>query len=509
MRWLTTVEDWKRWRGEFALLPVVAACPAPALPLSWLPWWTATSCSALLETGKAGRYTILAPQLDPLLLASEATTDVLRFANGAAQCVDRLPGSPLEVLRNYTGRFRSPNLPEGPPFCAGLLGFLSYDLARLLEKLPVRAERDMDLPLAAWGVARQLYVVDQQEGILYCTTCHEISADMNDADLARLLASAQEEVEMMHRNWIERAGADVPDTPADVPLFRSPDMFHPGQPRFSLSREEFVAAVLRAQELIRNGETYQVNLSVRETRPLQVSPELIYEELRRINPSPYMALLRLPHLTLVSGSPELLVRLRDGKIEARPIAGTRPRGCDCAEDQTLALELIENSKERAEHLMLVDLIRNDVGRVSAFGTVRVSEFMAVEKYSHVMHIVSHIESRPAPGKDLFDIIAATFPGGTITGAPKIRTMETIEELEPVRRGPYTGSIGWIGFNGEMELNITIRTLVALDGEAHVQGGAGIVIDSHPEHEYEEALSKARALWTAAEAAEARAAPAVR
>jgi para-aminobenzoate synthetase component 1 len=227
----------------------------------------------------------------------------------------------------------------------------------------------------------------------------------------------------------------------------------------------------------------------------------IYTALRKINPSPYMGYLQFPEFQLVSGSPELLVKKKGEVVSTRPIAGTRSRGKTDAEDLLLAKELIENEKERAEHVMLVDLERNDLGRVCQYGTVEVNEFMAIEKYSHVMHIVSNVQGVLAMDKDVDDIIEATFPGGTITGAPKVRTMEIIEELEPVRRSVYTGSIGWIGFDGDMELNISIRTMIAKDGMAYVQAGAGVVIDSVPKREYKESLKKAAALWKAKELSE--------
>jgi para-aminobenzoate synthetase component 1 len=241
---------------------------------------------------------------------------------------------------------------------------------------------------------------------------------------------------------------------------------------------------------------FQVNLSLRQSRPLTASPEELYEWLRAFNPSPYMGFLRCPDFQLVSASPELLVESGGGGLAARPIAGTRRRGLTAEEDARLAEELIGNEKERAEHIMLVDLMRNDLGRISEYGSVHVPELMTVEFYSHVMHLVSQVEGRLTEGKDAFDVIAATFPGGTITGAPKIRTMEIIEELEPVRRGPYTGSMGWIDYNGDMEFNIIIRTMAVKDGNVHIQAGAGIVIDSDPEREYYESLNKAKALWKA-------------
>ena len=271
------------------------------------------------------------------------------------------------------------------------------------------------------------------------------------------------------------------------------------QPAFG--KADYIAAVQRIQVYISQGDVFQVNLSVRQSRQLCTTPEEIYEALRIVNPSPYMGLLRFAGFALVSGSPELLVQLEDGVLRTRPIAGTRPRGKDEQDDLRLAGELIDNDKERAEHVMLVDLERNDLGRISKYGSVHVKDFMVIEYYSHVMHIVSEVVGELAEGKDAYDVIAATFPGGTITGAPKIRTMEIIEELEPVRRGPYTGSMGWIDYNGNMEFNIIIRTLVAVQGMGHIQAGAGIVIDSIPEREYMESLNKAKAMWKAIEYSE--------
>ena len=264
----------------------------------------------------------------------------------------------------------------------------------------------------------------------------------------------------------------------------------------SFPQEDFEQAVRKVQEYIRQGDVFQVNLSLRHEKQLRSSGEHIYEWLRMVNPSPYMGMLRSPEFQLVSGSPELLVKVENGKVSARPIAGTRRRGRDEAEDQAMAEELLGSEKERAEHIMLVDLERNDIGRIAAYGSVHVPELMTIEKYSHVMHLVSQVEGKLAEGLTVFDVIAATFPGGTITGAPKVRTMEIIEELEPVRRGPYTGSIGWIDFSGNMELNIVIRTLAIKDGTGYVQAGAGIVIDSDPYREYRECHNKARAMMRA-------------
>jgi para-aminobenzoate synthetase component I len=273
-------------------------------------------------------------------------------------------------------------------------------------------------------------------------------------------------------------------------------------PSVSMTKQQFIEAVQRVKQYIAQGDVFQVNLSVRQSQPLLAHPFAVYKQLRTINPSPYMGYLHTPQFQVVSGSPELLVRKRGQRLETRPIAGTRSRGRTKTEDEQIAQKLLASEKERAEHAMLVDLERNDLGRVCAYGTVHVDEWMTVERYSHVMHIVSHVSGTIAPEYDAFAVIRAMFPGGTITGAPKVRTMEIIEELEPVRRGLYTGSIGWIDFQGNMELNIAIRTMVVKDGIAHVQAGAGIVIDSNPEHEYKECLKKAAALWRAKELSEA-------
>ncbi|NQD67842.1 anthranilate synthase component I family protein, partial [Bacillus haikouensis] len=273
--------------------------------------------------------------------------------------------------------------------------------------------------------------------------------------------------------------------------------------RVSMNEEQFSNAVKRIQDYISQGDVFQVNLSVRQSQELGAEPLAVYKKLRELNPSPYMSYIQTPEFQIVSGSPELLVKKKGLEVSTRPIAGTRSRGKDAAEDEALAGELIDNEKERAEHVMLVDLERNDLGRVCRYGTVEVNEFMVIEKYSHVMHIVSNVRGTLDEHKTGADVIRSVFPGGTITGAPKIRTMEIIEELEPLRRGIYTGSIGWIGVNGDMELNIVIRTMLVKNNEAYIQAGAGVVIDSNPKYEYKESLKKAMALWVAKARAEGK------
>jgi para-aminobenzoate synthetase component 1 len=333
-------------------------------------------------------------------------------------------------------------------------------------------------------VFNDLFVYDHDKELLYIITCMEKSNSV----------AAQYKLSELKRLW------------ENVSLKTDSEGYFDNQKsaqelKVSLTETAFEEAVDKIKEYISQGDIFQVNLSVRQAQVLQTEPTEVYAALREVNPSPYMAYIHTPELQVVSGSPELLIKKTGDVLSTRPIAGTRSRGKDVQEDERLARELIENEKERAEHVMLVDLERNDLGRVCRYGTVEVDEFMVIERYSHVMHIVSNVKGLLSPEYDAYDVIDAVFPGGTITGAPKVRTMEIIEELEPVRRGLYTGSIGWIGYNGDMELNIAIRTMTVHEGVAYIQAGAGVVIDSNSSFEYKESLKKARALWKAKEVAE--------
>jgi para-aminobenzoate synthetase component 1 len=339
---------------------------------------------------------------------------------------------------------------------------------------------------------RELYVYDHQEKTLGIIVWCDVTAEGDS--LKTVFRDGELAAERAWTRWENKSGGLLHERLGR--RGKQNDGRSTTSQSQSFTSDEFQAAVRKAQEYIASGDTYQVNLSLRASRSADAPAEAIYESLRRINPSPYMGFLRLLDFALVCGSPELLVRLVDGDVSSRPIAGTRPRGAAVAQDRHLSAELLANEKERAEHLMLVDLIRNDIGRVAEFGSVHVSEFMAIEQYSHVMHIVSQVEGRLAPGLSWAEVFQAMFPGGTITGCPKIRTMEIIEELEPVGRGFYTGALGWISYAGEMEMNIVIRSMLVRDGNAYVQAGAGIVADSQPARELDEALRKAKALWEA-------------
>lgn len=500
---MITYGQWTDWNDSYNCLPYIES---HQLSHSTMPCWDglwseAAEAAVVLESGKAGRYTFVGAE--PAEWVSGGLTEgVRRNPGGGEDDGERLAGPPLDVLRAWMAAYAAPPMPSAPKFAGGIVGYLAYDAIRTIERLPELAAADSPVPDYFFLRLEKLWIIDHAEDRLYCV-CHTVRPKderWDEAALRERFEAARATVAEMKRAWERwsRAAAPalaIPET-LDIDVERMADV------RLSLPKAEYMSAVERIRDYIASGDVFQVNVSVRQSKPLTAAPERVYEALRRLNPSPYMAFLRLPGgERIVSGSPELLVRLEDGRLSTRPIAGTRPRGRNDGEDGALRDELLLSEKERAEHIMLVDLERNDLGRISTFGTVRVKELMAVEQYSHVMHIVSEVEGELAAGKDAFDCIAAVFPGGTITGAPKIRTMEIIEELEPVRRGVYTGAIGWIDYNGNMELNITIRTLVYADGTAHVQSGAGIVIDSDPEKEFAESLNKAKALWKAVEISE--------
>lgn len=491
------LNDWQRWQQQGCTrLPAVLVSRDESLPQSWerLAIGPAT---ALLESAQAGRYSYFCDRPARVIVGDAARTTIVD-GEGAPERV--LTGRPLEILHALLCETKAPALPGWPAMTGGLIGVLGYDAVHSWEKLPMTATRDLAIPLYAFIETRELFIYDHAERTLGIVVWTDAPAD--SARLAEQFNAAQSAAHRALHRWRERGAAFQPPTFAAEGRAEAPHDEKVAAPPPSLSGEAFRSAVRRAQDYIAAGHTYQVNLSRRTSRATSLAPTAIYEALRRVNPSPYMGLLRLPEFALVCGSPELLVKLNNGIVSSRPIAGTRPRGEGATQDAHFSAELFASEKERAEHLMLVDLIRNDIGRVAEFGSVRVSEFMALERYSHVMHIVSQVEGRLARGKTWVDVFRSMFPGGTITGCPKFRTMEIIEELEPVGRGFYTGALGWISYGGEMEMNIVIRSMLVKNGVAHVQAGAGIVADSQPARELDEATRKAQALWVALDAAEA-------
>jgi anthranilate synthase component 1 len=394
---------------------------------------------------------------------------------------------PLEHLGTLLRRHPPVDVPGLPRFIGGAVGYLGYDVVRTIEALPDAPPDDRDLPDAVMMLADTLLVLDNLYNRATVIANVEVGPDAEEEELRRLYAAASARID----DWIGRLAAPgsiqplALDPPPALPAAVSP-----------YADERFQDHVRRIKEYIAAGDTFQTVLS----RRLEVAapdPLLTYRYLRALNPAPYLYYLHCDDIQVIGSSPEILVRVEDGEVTLRPIAGTRPRGATVEEDSALAAELTADPKERAEHLMLVDLGRNDVGRVAEFGSVRLTAFMTIERYSHVMHLVSEVRGRLRRGLDAVAALAASFPAGTVSGAPKVRAMQIIDELEPVRRGPYAGAVGYIGWGARtMDTAITIRTCIMRGGRAWIQAGAGIVADSDPLAEWRETEAKARAVLLA-------------
>jgi anthranilate synthase component I len=400
----------------------------------------------------------------------------------------RTPADPLEDLRALVARHEPVDVPELGAFWSGAVGFFSYDVVRHIERLPNAPPRTVAAPDALFVFTRALVIIDSLRSQARVVVGVPVEAGATEPELQRLYAEAVRDID----TTIARLRA--PGSLAPLDLDRAAP---PATGTFTYSRAKFEADVERIREYIFAGDCFQALLARRIQVPLDFDPAALYRALRALNPSPYMYHLVLDGLELVGSSPELLVRVANGRVTVRPIAGTRPRGLTPEDDERLSAELLVDEKERAEHVMLVDLGRNDVGRIAKYGTVEVTDLMVVERYSHVFHIVSQVEGALPDDSSAMDVFRATFPAGTMTGAPKVRAMQIIDELEPERRGPYAGAIGYIAAGDRrMDLAITIRTCVIADGIASVQAGAGIVADSVPANEWEETENKARAMLTA-------------
>jgi anthranilate synthase component 1 len=395
---------------------------------------------------------------------------------------------PLDAFDRMLRAYRPAELPGLPRFWGGAVGYFGYDVVRLIERLPHPPPDDLGLPDALFMLTGTVLVIDNLFNRARAIVAVE-TGGVSGSDLLARYHHAVEEVDRLVRRLREEKGP-APLEPAEAGGEDGPF-------ESATTREGFEDGVRRIQEYIRAGDAFQVVLSQRLTVPLRAAPFDLYRVLRALNPSPYLFYLDLDGLRLIGSSPEVMVRLEEGRVTVRPIAGTRRRGGDADEDRRLAESLLADPKERAEHLMLLDLGRNDVGRVARWGTVRVPQRMTIEKYSHVLHMVSTVEGDLREGMSAMDVFRASFPAGTVSGAPKVRAMEIIDELEPVRRGAYAGAAGYFGYGGRsMDTAIAIRTVVAREGRAYVQAGAGVVADSRPADEYEETLSKARALLRA-------------
>ena len=396
---------------------------------------------------------------------------------------------PLVLVEQEMSRFSPVPVLGLPRFTGGAVGYLSYEAVNYFERLPSPEGDPLGLPESLFMLSTTLLVFDHLRHKIQVVSHVHLDGDVETAyNLA--VARIDELVRRLEEPLVRKIGG-------------TPSSGEPGQKYTSnISKKEYEAMVERAKEYIYAGDVIQVVLSQRLARPTRASPFNIYRSLRTVNPSPYMYFLELGDFQIIGASPELLVQLEDGMVSTHPIAGTRPRSQDAVEDVALEKELRTDEKERAEHIMLVDLGRNDIGRVSQPGSIQVTQLMDVERYSHVMHLVSHVTGKLRADYSAYDALRACFPAGTVSGAPKIRAMEIIAELEPEKRGPYSGAVGYFSLSGNMDTAITIRTIVLKDGVAYVQAGGGIVADSTPEGEYQETLHKAGALLGAIDEAEA-------
>ena len=471
-----TLEEAKKLSTQGNLLPVYREIRADLeTPVSAYLKVARGNHSFLLESveggERLGRYSVIGT--DPSLV----------LTTGADNPVD-----PLKAMERQFNELKLISIPELPRFHGGMVGYLSYEVARYYEELPAPDADPQGVPESEMMLADTILIFDH--------IAHRIKVISH----ARINGN----VEAAYKIATDKIDEIVKRL--SQPIAYSETLPEPisanGEVQSNMTQAQFEAMVERGKEYIYAGDIIQVVLSQRLSKKTGAEPFAIYRALRSINPSPYMYFLNLGDFHIVGSSPELLVRLEDGIVSNHPIAGTRPRGKDDADDQALESELRADEKEQAEHIMLVDLARNDVGRVSQPTTVEVTQLMDVERYSHVMHLVSHVEGKLNDDMSAFDAFRACLPAGTVSGAPKIRAMEIISELEPDRRGPYAGAVGYFSFSGNMDTAITIRTIVIKDGTAYIQAGGGIVADSVPELEYKESMNKAKALIRAIEQAEA-------
>jgi anthranilate synthase component I, non-proteobacterial lineages len=425
---------------------------------------------------KVGRYSFMGG--DPFLRI-EAFGKEIVITEGD-KVTRSVVDDPLTELESLIQKYQAVHLPGLPRFLGGAVGYAGYDVVRYTEKLENPPEDDRHLPDLSFGLHDAMIIFDHIRKITLVVV--HARTDIDDPQRAYERACAR--VDVLCQQLQDRdSGLAMPDVEldqAELPNWTS-----------NFTKEEFEQVVESAKDYIRAGDIFQVVLSQRLEVETDADPMDVYRALRVVNPSPFMFLLEAPQATLVGSSPEIMVRVEDGITTIRPLAGTRQRGRNEAEDEALAAELLADPKERAEHIMLIDLARNDVGRIAEYGSVRLSDVMVVEKYSHVMHITSNVTGKLKPGLTSLAALRAGLPAGTVSGAPKVRAMEIIDEFEKHRRGPYAGAVGYIDFTGNMDTCIALRTLVMMNGKAYVQVGAGIVADSIPESEYQETLNKAR------------------
>ncbi len=470
----TTIPVYKRILADL-LTPVAA----------WINLSQKTEYAFLLESVEKGsqftRYSYLGINPQKILMHKDGKTII--FEDGQRTTVD----TPfLNLLRKYQSQYKMEKLPGIPSFTGGLVGYLGYETIAWVEDIPIHEYSALNVPDSVFMLFEDMIAFDHLKGTALIISNANIYKDCN----------LKEQFEAAHLR-IDAIGKSLH---SDVD-YQIPVQVKKSDVSSNFNQEAFESAVLKAKKHIIEGDVFQLVLSQKFERETKVKPVTLYRSLRTINPSPYMFHLKIEDFDIIGASPELLVKVEDGTVEIRPIAGTRHRGKSEVEDKALAEDLINNEKECAEHLMLLDLGRNDVGRVSKFGSVTIPENMVIENYSHVMHIVSDVKGELADNKDPFDALMSGFPAGTVTGAPKIRAMEIIHDLEPHRRDIYSGAIGFFDFTGNVNTCIAIRTMIIKNGSVHFQSGAGIVHDSNPTKEYEETVDKAKAIMTAIDFAE--------
>lgn len=496
MSHLPDFADFRTAAADVDLVPVYRRLTADTLtPVSAYckVQWGASSFlfESVVGGEKVGRYSFLGA--DPFLQIEAHGNDVTIKTNAAgSETVETktLP-DPLTELEALLGKYRAAELPGLPRFCGGAVGYAGYDVVRYVENLPNAPEDDRKLPDMSFAFYDRMVIFDHINKTVLVVAHARTDVPDLEAEYQRTCDRVDELCRQLQQGTADMQLTDI-DPQADLPA---------GEAVSNFAQADFEQAVETCQEYIRAGDIFQVVLSQRWRRETSARPLDIYRALRVVNPSPFMFLLRSPGGVLIGSSPEIMVRVEDGHTTIRPLAGTRKRGRTEEEDKALADELLADPKERAEHVMLIDLARNDVGRVAEYGSVELSDVMVVEKYSHVMHITSNVTGQLRPGLTALDALKAGLPAGTVSGAPKVRAMQIIDEQEPHRRGPYAGAVGYLDFTGNMDTCIALRTMVMQGQTVYVQAGAGIVADSVPSAEYQETVNKARGLMKAIDVAE--------
>lgn len=473
-----SLDEVRTYAKDFNLIPVSMEFYADTLtPISIFKRLCTDDNCVLLESvegnSQIARYSFIGQ--NPFLTLKSQNNQTQITQSGKTRCID---GNPIQILKSLLSKYKAVKAKQ-IPFTGGAVGFFGYDLIRYYENLPNQPQDDIDMPEAHFLLCDQIIAFDHvKQKVIIIVNLH-----------------AEKGIEAEYENAkeiVEQIRAELEKPLMSEQKYEKKELNYTS----NVTSEQYRKIVEKAKEYIKDGDIFQVVLSQRLCVETAINPFDVYRALRLVNPSPYMYFLKFQGYTLAGASPEMLVRVTNGKVRNCPIAGTRKRGKTEAEDMALAKELLNDPKEVAEHNMLVDLGRNDIGKISNFGTVKVLNYKSIEKYSHVMHIVTNVEGKMNPKYDAFDALMAVMPAGTLSGAPKVRAMEIIDELENVKRGSYGGAIGYIGFDGDLDSCITIRTVVFKDGMAYIQAGAGIVADSVPEAEYEETLNKARAVLKA-------------